>query len=312
MLLSQSRRVLAVFLVALLTLFVGCNSSTPGSQSDSSFLSEESVLEETPPPLGIPIDDVRRYAETASKKTGVNPWFLIAILERESSLGKNYGTCLLGKDQDNILAGSGTNKIDDSVTERIMKPDRDVEPFLWIMKQLKRNPYNTPVSCPMRIGWGGAMGPAQILPSTWIRVCAITAMYLDKDVADPWNPEDAFMAAAVHLKELIVLLKGTRGDDPNERDSACMYFSGKTCFGGGAFVARYGNYVMARAEKFQKEFYPETIPLVKEVAPEKPHKKSIIAKKTKAKKDPKANKKKKEIQKKKGAKKPVTKLSRHR
>ncbi|HZZ99258.1 MAG TPA: hypothetical protein VFK07_00920, partial [Candidatus Paceibacterota bacterium] len=64
-------------------------------------------------------------------------------------------------------------------------------------------PNTTPVSCPQFIngkqyGWGGAMGPAQFIPSTWMgyrdRVSQIVG-----HPANPWNIEDAFTAAAVKL-----------------------------------------------------------------------------------------------------------------
>ena len=42
---------------------------------------------------GIPFGKALEYANLASVKTGVRPAFLLAILQQESSLGKNVGTC---------------------------------------------------------------------------------------------------------------------------------------------------------------------------------------------------------------------------
>ena len=82
---------------------------------------------------------------------GVRPAFLLAILTQESGLGKNVGTC--------NCPGESPSKS----YKVIMKPDRDIQPFLQITAALGRDPDVTPVSCPLhdasgnQEGWGGAM-----------------------------------------------------------------------------------------------------------------------------------------------------------
>ena len=86
-----------------------------------------------------------------------------------------------------------------------MKPSRDIQPFLQITAELGMDPEITPVSCPMKNsdgsfnGWGGAMGPAQFIPSTWVGYAARVAQIVGRAIADPWNIEDAFTASAIKL-----------------------------------------------------------------------------------------------------------------
>jgi peptidoglycan hydrolase CwlO-like protein len=152
--------------------------------------------------------NIAKYAESV---TGVRPAFLLAVLTQESNIGKNVGKCYLPQD-------SAENK-----RRRIMSPTRDVPNFLKICAELGRDPYKTPVSCPMSFGWGGAMGPAQFIPSTWMkyreRVTAITGR-----PADPWNIRDAFLAAALYLSDY-----GAKSQTYNgEWRAAMIYFSGST------------------------------------------------------------------------------------
>src|SRR3989338_4331193 len=136
-------------------------------------------------------------ATFVSRQTGVRPAFLLAVLTQESNIGKNVGQCYL-KDAN---TGSGVRVAGQAIS-RVMKPSRDVQPFLQIAQELGRDPYHTPVSCPIPSvgGYGGAMGPAQFIPSTWIsyrdRVRAATGKS-----ADPWDIKDSFLAAALYLTD---------------------------------------------------------------------------------------------------------------
>lgn len=154
-------------------------------------------------------------AKWVSGATGVRPAFLLAILTQESNLGKNVGTCNRSGDPE------------EKSWRVIMKPSRDQEPFKKITQELGLNTDTTPVSCPMRdkqgnqVGWGGAMGPAQFIPSTWLgykdKVSAITG----KSPANPWDIRDAFLAAGIKLKG-----DGADGTENGDWKAALRYFSG--------------------------------------------------------------------------------------
>ncbi len=173
-------------------------------------------------------------AQMASRLTGVRAAFLLAILTQESNLGKNVGTC---------------NRPGDPPEKSwrvVMKPERDQQPFLQITAELGLDPDTTPVSCPMRdkngkqIGWGGAMGPAQFIPSTWMgykdKVSAITGKS-----ANPWDIRDAFLAAAIKLAA------GGAGTQEGEWAAAMRYFSGGT----NPAFRFYGDNVVAMANRYQ-------------------------------------------------------------
>ena len=83
----------------------------------------------------------------------------------------------------------------------------------------------TPVSCWIPLytsygspyGWGGAMGPAQFIASTWNlykdKVTAIT-----NKTANPWNISDAFLASGLLLK--------ANGAENSESVAAAKYYCG--------------------------------------------------------------------------------------
>lgn len=175
-------------------------------------------------------------AETTSRATGVRAALLLAILTQESNLGKNVGTC--------NRAGDPPSKS----WKVVMKPSRDQGPFKQITNELGLDINTTPISCPMhdkhgkQIGWGGAMGPAQFIPSTWMgykdKISAITG-----HPANPWNIKDAFLAAAIKLRaDGATSLKG-------EWAAAMRYFSGGT----NPAYSFYGDSVVAQAAKYQKD-----------------------------------------------------------
>src|SRR3989338_5086868 len=131
------------------------------------------------------------YAKVASSITGVRPAFLLAVLKRESSWVQNVGLCYLV----DVNTGSVKGKNTGTVYSRVMKPSRDVRPFLEITSALGLDPFATAVSCPHpRYGYGGAMGPAQFIPSTWMAYRERVSAILGRE-ANPWLIQDAFIAS---------------------------------------------------------------------------------------------------------------------
>src|SRR3989344_1005844 len=192
----------------------------------------------------IPFGDALKYAQVASAKTGVRPAFVLAILTQESALGANVGSCYLT----NPTTGAGVSKKTGNALSNVMKPGRDVEPFLEIIKNLGGDPYKQVVSCPQSVGWGGAMGPAQFIASTWIlfenRIANATGL---SGKTDPWNPAHVFMASSIYLGDL----GASAGTYSAERNAACRYYSGKSC-SASSLVATYGNQVIAKADMIQR------------------------------------------------------------
>ncbi len=189
-------------------------------------------------------------AVLASKGTGVRPALILAILMQESSLGINVGACYLS----DTMTGAGVSIKSGEVRNRTMNPSRDVPIFTSLLSRLGRPMEKTPVSCwiPMYskgnpMGWGGAMGPSQFIPSTWqlfeTRIKAITG----GGVADPWNPKDAISATALYLADL----GAVSGDESSERNAACKYYSGRSCASGPG--ASYGNSVMRKIVAVQSD-----------------------------------------------------------
>lgn len=197
----------------------------------------------------IPFGTALQYAEAASKNTGVRPAFLLAILQQESNLGANVGSCVLT----NISSGETKSVNTGKTFSNGIHPTRDLPILQNILKSLGRDPLETRVSCPVPgvPGYGGAMGPAQFIPSTWNLMADRIASATGKVTPDPWNPADAIMASAIYLSDL-----GAGSQDyTNERTAACKYYSGKNCYINGRVNVglSYGNQVMNRAATIQRD-----------------------------------------------------------
>lgn len=173
----------------------------------------------------IPFEKAYELAVEAGARTGVRPAFILGIIAEESNLGANVGT--------------GNWRVD-------MHPTRDRPVFLEITKKLGLDPDRVPVSKKPWYGWGGAMGPAQFIPSTWILYEDRVAKATGHNPPNPWDPEDAFMASAILLMDNGAD-KGTRAA---ERLAALRYFAGWVNATKSAY-AFYGDDVMALADKYQ-------------------------------------------------------------
>ncbi len=174
--------------------------------------------------VGLPESEVPSFgealevAEWARDMTGIRPAFLLAIITQESALGRNVGQCYL---TDPATGAGRTINGGGHVSNLMAVPPRssrnDPEKFLWITARLGLDPYSTPVSCPFQIGFGGAMGPAQFIPTTWWSHREQLASVLGRE-PNPWRLQDSFLASATYLSNL--------GGNNNERTAALRYYAG--------------------------------------------------------------------------------------
>jgi len=195
--------------------------------------------------IGVPeaptFGEALEIAKYVERITGVRPALLLAVMTQESNIGKNVGQCYLK----NPATGDGVTS-DGKPVSKVMKPSRDVEPFLQITKELGRDPYNTPVSCPIPSvgGYGGAMGPAQFIPSTWMKYREGVKKITGK-AADPWDIKDAFLAAALYLADY----GATKQTSDAEWKAAMIYFSGST----NTKYRFYGDSVIKIASQYEED-----------------------------------------------------------
>jgi peptidoglycan hydrolase CwlO-like protein len=142
---------------------------------------------------GISAEEAVKYGQLAAIGVGIRPEYLLAELEQESALGNNGGKCYI------IDATSGSTRriTNGQIYTKGIHPTRDLALFLSITAELGKDPFKTPISCGQ--GWGGAMGPAQFIPSTWMGYRAEVTRLTSHNPANPWNIEDAFVAAAAKL-----------------------------------------------------------------------------------------------------------------
>lgn len=173
----------------------------------------------------ISFGEAYNFAKIAEKYTGIRPAFLLAVLHYESKIGQNVGTCHY-KDA--------------------MKPSEQPI-FEKIVNELGLDPNRMPVSCKPWYGWGGAMGPAQFLPSTWMGYRDRVAKITGNNPPSPWNILDSFVAAA-----LLLTANGADARTYNaEWKAAMMYFAGGNW--NKESLRFYGDDIMAIAQSFQKD-----------------------------------------------------------
>ncbi len=209
----------------------------------------------------INLGDAIQFATFAGSKTGIRPALILGVLKQETRLGEFLGN---------------------GVWTRDMHPTRDRPLFKVITDTLGLDPDRMPVSAKPGYGWGGAMGPAQFIPSTWSCYggyintktgdCNNRARKYDWDTfwagpwkydakfdrlravrgkqspSNPWDNQDAFIAAAILMKD--------NGADAGtlyaERLAALRYFAGWSNATNPAY-AFYGDGVMEHTAYFQKQ-----------------------------------------------------------
>src|SRR3989344_1518043 len=207
----------------------------------------------------IPFGQALTYAQAAERATGTRAAVTLAVLKQETNLGENLGT--------------GTWRVD-------MSPTRDQPVFVYITQALGLDPDQMPVSKRPSYGWGGAMGPGQFIPSTWVcyggfvnvktGACAppsgftssfwqgpwqytaskdrVRKLLGGSSPSNPWNAQTAIMATAMLMAD-----NGASARTPAaERLAAMRYFAGWANANKRAY-AFYGDGVMGFAAQFQRD-----------------------------------------------------------
>jgi peptidoglycan hydrolase CwlO-like protein len=191
------------------------------------------------------------YAKLAEGATGVRAALTLAILHRESLLGKNVGRC------------SYKTAMSPGVPPKPGKKRDDVSIFLDLLKKLGIDPdsQSAYVSCANSHGdFGGAMGPAQFIPSTWKLYSEAVSKVTGNSPANPWNNSDAFAATALYMKDLLdsASCKSYAETNKNvvpyqtllERCAAAKYYSGGSWY---YYRLWYGQPVVDKANEFQED-----------------------------------------------------------
>ena len=203
--------------------------------------------DQKPPTFGEALE----LAKSVGNSVGVRPAFLLGIISQESAIGRNVGQCYIT----DIKTGGGMYS-NGKLLSRIIHPTRDLPIFIEIIRDSQRVMENTPVSCWISqcatsyrgsylysgasvredgsivcaksgyvpFGFGGAMGPAQFIPSTWRLVEDKVKESTGKSVVDPWNLLDSFTASATYLKQL------GGGSTSGEYSAASRYYGGSSSY----------------------------------------------------------------------------------
>lgn len=189
---------------------------------------------------------------------GMDAAFVLAVLFQESGwggeIGGNIGQCTYN--QPNSHGGSKNGY-------QVMSASQQAN-FLQLMDDLGINAEQQVVSCPIpRDGaYGGAMGPAQFMPNTWMEVRKQAAGYLGVSPQDmsPFVNRDAFVASATYLRNHYYStscsnyardyahIRSQRS--LREKCAAARYYAGGNWWD---FRNTYGESVQQRADRFRKD-----------------------------------------------------------
>ncbi len=148
----------------------------------------------------ITAKDIQDAAKIASNATGVRKDFILGELVVETNLGRFTGGC---KYKDTRMHSY------------------DIPIFKSIMKELKYDLNEKKVSCaPKSGGYGGAMGVAQFIPSTWNGWKSRIAAKTGHNPPDPWSITDGVMGMALKLAAGGATSKG------GEKAASMIYYCG--------------------------------------------------------------------------------------
>lgn len=197
----------------------------------------------------LSFEEAYNIAKTAEKATGVRAALILAVLDRESRLGRNVGRC----SPERAIRVAYDRRGDLSKLYQIVNELKAVGEFV---------PEPLKVSCPIVSDGpnGGAMGPAQFIPSTWLLYSASIASVTGNNPPNPWRNSDAFVGTALYLRNSLNSSSCARYANANqnvlpynvllERCAAAQYYAGGNWF---RFRFAYGARVVERADQFQAD-----------------------------------------------------------
>lgn len=170
--------------------------------------------------VSMSLTDALKMAQYAGKVTGVRPALLLGVLKVESNLGNNVGS---GRYPDDVHPAHR-------------------EAFLRVVKKLGLDPEKAPVSAKPKSypGWGGAMGPGQIMPGIWESIEKEIASLTGNPLPSPYSLQDAFVGTAV-------ILRNSGAAAGNEYQAVNRYFAG----GNWQRFTWYGDRVLAVAKEYE-------------------------------------------------------------
>lgn len=154
-------------------------------------------LAQIPEGKALTLEIAYKLAKEISQIVGIRPAFLLGLLKIESDIGKNVGQCNCGQ--------KPFCRHPEISWQKVMTQNH-WSYFRKIVQELGLDINTTPVSCSIgggKIQWGGAMGPAQMMPATWLKLGYKERVekILGVQPANPWRIKDAFLAAGLYLSD---------------------------------------------------------------------------------------------------------------
>jgi peptidoglycan hydrolase CwlO-like protein len=173
--------------------------------------------------VDLALNDAYQAARFAGSLTRIRPALLLGIVKVETNVGATLGS---GRFPDDMHPSS-----------------RDA--FLELTSQLKLDPFTTPISRrPSNYqGWGGAMGPGQFMPSTWLGLAPRISQLINKPVPDPFSLADALVGVGIMMAD-----RGA-SDPAKEAEAVGRYLAGPNW----QYHLWYSARVLAVAAEYEKE-----------------------------------------------------------
>ena len=197
----------------------------------------------------IKFADAFAAAKYIGARIGVRPAFLLGILKVESDMGVNVGTGNWNDDMYQCYLR--LSKIAKTAARKqyyIKRAENERNAYFDIVNKLGIDPNSVNVSREPTYGCGGAMGPAQFIPTTWLsheeEISDITGHY----PPNPWDLTDAMAAMATKLSKVAGV---TTGNYDAEYEAAGQYLGGGNWRSKNLFF--YPDRVMLYADMYSKE-----------------------------------------------------------
>lgn len=197
----------------------------------------------------IKFSDAFAAAKYIGARIGVRPAFLLGILKVESDMGVNVGTGNWNDDMYQCyLRLSKIAKTASRKKYYVKRAEDERNAYFEIVNKLGIDPDSVKVSKEPNYGCGGAMGPAQFIPTTWLiheeEVSEISGHY----PSNPWDLTDAMAAMATKLSKVPGV---TTGNYDAEYEAAGQYLGGGGWRGKNLFF--YPDRVMLYADLYSNE-----------------------------------------------------------